>query len=147
MNSLVMSIKPQYADAIYSGVKQFEFRKKPPTNLKAVYLIYESAPVSKLTGTVMFCGSFTVRAGVMVEFICRLMKVKKTFAIEMMGISEKELISYAGGPNNLVTALMIANAERDSFYEIFRIRPPQNWGTIRAANPPFAETTAKGCLE
>lgn len=132
MNVLVMSIKPQYADEIYDGNKKFEFRKKPPTNLKAVYLIYESAPVSKLTGTVMFCGSFTVRAGAMVEFICRLMKVKRDIAISMMGIGEKGLIAYAGGPNNYVTALMIANAERDLHYEQYRIRPPQNWGTIRA---------------
>ena len=132
MKVLVMSIKPQYAEAIYSGVKQFEFRKKPPTNLKAVYLIYESAPVSKLTGTVTFCGSFTVRAGMMVEFICRLMEVNKTLARAMMGIGEKELIAYAGGPNEPVTALMVANAERDSHYEQYRIRPPQNWGTIRA---------------
>lgn len=54
MKVLVMSLKPQYAAAIYAGTKRFEFRKKPPTNLKAVYLVYESAPVSKLTGTVMF---------------------------------------------------------------------------------------------
>ena len=130
-----MSIKPQYAEAIYSGTKQFEFRKKPPTNLKAIYLVYESAPVSKLTGTVMFCGSFTVRAGSMVDFICRLMKVKKAMAVSMMGISEKDLIAYAGGPNNQVTALMVADAERDSHYEQYRIRPPQNWGTIRGCGP------------
>ncbi len=135
MRTLVMSIKPRYAEAIYSGTKQFEFRKKPPTNLKAIYLVYESAPVSKLTGTVMFCGSFTVRAGSMVDFICRLMKVKKTEAVSMMGISEKALIAYAGGPNNQVTALMVADAERDSHYEQYRIRPPQNWGAIRGCGP------------
>lgn len=135
MKVLVLSIKPKYAEAIYSGVKQFEFRKKPPTNLKAVYLMYESAPVSKITGTVMFCGSFTVRSGMMVEFIMRLMKVNKTLAREMMGISEKELIAYAGGPNEPVTALMVANAERDPHYEQYHIRPPQNWGTIRAQTP------------
>lgn len=132
MNVLVMSIKPQYAAAIYAGTKRFEIRKRPPTNLKAIYLVYESAPVSKLTGTIMFCGSFTVRSGMMVEFISRLMRVNKTLAREMMGISEKELIDYAGGPNNPVTALMIANAERDPHYEQYHIRPPQNWGTIRA---------------
>lgn len=126
-----MSFKPQYAEAIYSGTKKFEFRKKPPTNLKAVYLVYESAPVSKLTGTVMFCGSFTVRAGAMVGFICRLMNVKKAAAVSMMGISEKELIAYAGDPNASVTALMVARADRDPNYEQYSIRPPQNWGTIR----------------
>ena len=135
MRALVISIKPQYAKAIYSGEKLFEFRKKPPTNLKAVYLIYESAPVSKLTGIVVFIGSFTVRAGAMVDFICRLMNVKKAEAVSMMGISEKDLIAYAGGPNEYVTALMIGNAERDSHYEQYSIRPPQNWGTIRGCGP------------
>ena len=138
MKVLVMSIKPKYADAIYAGTKQFEFRKKPPTNLKALYLVYESKPVSKITGTVTFCGSFTVRAGSMVDFIMRLMSVKKGAAASMMGISEKELISYAGGPNKPVTALMVDRAERDPEYEKYRIRPPQNWGTIRAAMPKFA---------
>ncbi len=139
MKVLVMSIKPQYADAIYAGSKLFEFRKKPPTNLKAVYLVYESAPVSKLTGTVMFNGSFTFRARDMVFFIMRLMKCKKNLAISMMGISEKELIDYAGGPNNIVTALMIGDAKRDSYYAQYRIRPPQNWGTIRACGPKPGE--------
>lgn len=134
MNSvLVLSIKPKYAEAIYSGEKQFEFRKAPPRNLKAIYLVYESAPVSKITGTVTFCGSFTVRAGAMVDFIMRLMKVKKSVAVAMMGIDEKELVAYAGGPNNPVTALMVAHADRDSSYGQYRIRPPQNWGTIRGS--------------
>lgn len=135
MSILVMSIKPQYAEDIYSGGKQFEFRKKPPTNLKAYYLIYESAPVSKITGIVNFCGSFTCRAGSMVEFISRFMKVKKAIAVAMMGISEQELIAYAGGENEPITALMIDNAGRDSEYEKYRIRPPQNWGRIRVCDP------------
>lgn len=140
---LVMSIKPEYAEDIYLGGKMFEFRKKPPTNLKAMYLVYESAPVSKITGTVTFCGSFTVRAGAMVEFIMRLMKVKKGVAVAMMGISEKELISYAGGPNEPVTALMVGRAERDPEYEKYRIRPPQNWGSIRAP----AQNSPEGPVE
>lgn len=135
MNVLVLSIKPKYAEAIYSGIKQFEFRKVPPRNLKAIYLMYESAPVSKITGTVSFCASLTCRAGAMVISIMRLMAVKKSIAIEMMGITEKELIAYAGGPNNFVTALMVGRADKDSSYEEYTrgIRPPQNWGTIRAA--------------
>lgn len=135
MNILVMSIKPQYADAIYGGTKKFEFRRKPPTNLKALYLVYETAPVSRLTGSLMFCGSFTVRAGMMVDFIQQVMMVSKAQAVSMMGITEKELIAYAGGENQPVTALMIARAERDAYYERYRIRPPQNWGAIRAASP------------
>lgn len=76
------------------------------------------------------------------------MKVNKTFARTMMGIGEKELIAYAGGPNESVTALMVANAERDSYYEQYRIRPPQNWGTIRAdrVNSP-QDTQPQGLIE
>ena len=129
---LIMSIKPKYADMIYSKTKIFEFRKAPPTNLKASYLVYESAPVSALTGIIEFSLSFTARAHVMVSFICDLFKVKKTRAIEMMGITEKELIEYAGGPNNYVTALMISGASRHPDLSRFKVRPPQNWGSIRA---------------
>lgn len=143
MQISVISIKPQYADAIYSGVKLFEFRKKPPTNLRDVYLLYESAPVSKLTGAVIFHSSFTVRAEAMVSYIMRLMRVGKSDAVRLMGISEKDLISYAGGPDNFVAALMISHACRDSRFETCRVRPPQNWGCVRVAGFPFAEFVAK----
>ena len=131
MNVLVLSIKPKYAEAIYSGSKHFEFRKVPPRNLNAVYLMYESAPVSKITGTVTFCASLTVRAHAMVGAIMGLMNIKKGHAISLMGITEKELIAYAGGPDKFVTALMVSRADNDSYYEQYHIRPPQNWGTIR----------------
>lgn len=42
---------------------------------------------------------------------------------------------------------MTDDAQEEGVYKKYRIRPPQNWGTIRAANPPFAETSAKGHLE
>lgn len=130
---LVMSIKPEYAAKIYDGTKDFEFRKVPPRNLDALYLIYESAPVSKLTGAVGFCGTLTFRAKAMVRAIRGLLCVSERQAIKMMGISEKALIEYAGGPDEFVTGLFINRAFRDASYEKFRIRPPQNWGTIKAA--------------
>ena len=131
MNVLVLSIKPKYAEAIYSCSKHFEFRKVPPRNLNSVYLMYESAPVSKITGTVTFCVSLTVRAHAMVSAIMSLMNLKKWDAIRYMGITEKELIAYAGGPDKFVTALMVSLASKDSEYERYHIRPPQNWGAIR----------------
>lgn len=137
MNSvLVLSIKPEYAEKIYSGIKRFEFRKAPPGNLKTVYAMYESAPVSKMTGFIGFKGSFTVRAGAMVGLIKALMRVGKKHAIELMGISERELINYAGGPDHFVTALLIEYADKDERLAQFKIRPPQNWGTIH----PYEES-------
>lgn len=52
MNRLVvMSIRPRFAKAIYSRTKQFEFRRVR-TQLRSgdLVLVYESAPVSYLTG-------------------------------------------------------------------------------------------------
>lgn len=133
---LVMSIKPKYAEMIYSGTKLFEFRKAPPRNLNASYLIYESAPVSSLTGMVNFSASLTVRSHAMVTLIRNLLGVTKTRAIEMMGITEKELIEYAGGPNKFVTALMIETPFRSPGLSRYKIRPPQNWGQIQMEIPP-----------
>ena len=55
---IVMAIKPKYAKAIYEGRKNWEFRKAPPPIYKEIY-IYESAPVSKITGRVVFSASVT----------------------------------------------------------------------------------------
>ena len=127
---LVLSIKPEYAAKIYSGEKRFEFRKAPPRNLNATYLIYESSPVSKITGYVTFNASITVRAHAMASVISDFMSCTKRRAVEMMGISEKQLLDYAGNPNAFVTALMIGYASKDSAFKKYKIRPPQNWGTV-----------------
>lgn len=131
MRVYVISIKPQFAEKIYSGEKEFEFRKKPPTNLDALYLIYETAPVSKITGCVKFCASFTCLAYSMAGMLSTMMKVKRKDVVKYMGISEKNLIEYAGGLDRFVTALYIQFAGRDKEYEKYPIRPPQNWGTIK----------------
>ncbi|MEW6776169.1 MAG: hypothetical protein AB1405_07740 [Bdellovibrionota bacterium] len=49
--AIVMSIKPVYANAIYSRLKKYEFRRVR-MNAKSgdLVLIYETAPVSMLTG-------------------------------------------------------------------------------------------------
>lgn len=50
---IVMAIKPKYAKAIYEGRKNWEFRKAPPPLFKTI-LLYETAPVSAVTGVVVF---------------------------------------------------------------------------------------------
>lgn len=54
---LLMSIKPKYADLIYRGEKDYEFRKaKMPSGVSvraddtSKIWLYETAPVSKVTG-------------------------------------------------------------------------------------------------
>ena len=140
---LVMSIKPKYANMIYDGSKMFEFRKVPPRNLKAVYVIYESAPVSGLTGAVTFSASFTCRSGAMVSTLMRIFNQNKAGIIMLMGVTEKELISYAGGENEYVTALLVNLHERNSYYSKFTIRPPQNWGSIKFPGYELIEKTKR----
>ena len=122
---IVMSLKPKYAKAIYEGRKNWEFRKTPPPLFKTIY-IYESAPVSKITGTVLF--SEEIR-GVPLS-VYEIVKTNKCFTRNLPGITALELEEYAGRLN-LVSALRVHRAERLEHTIIFAAKPPQNWGTFR----------------
>lgn len=48
--AILMSIRPEYADKIFLGIKRFEFRKRIPKQpFKRVY-VYSSSPVKKIIG-------------------------------------------------------------------------------------------------
>ena len=121
---IVMSLKPKYAKAIYEGRKNWEFRKTPPPLFKTIY-IYESAPVSKITGTVVF--SEEIR-GVPLS-VYEIVKTNKCFTRNLPGIIALELEEYAGR-FNLVSALRVYHAKRLEHLIIFAAKPPQNWGTF-----------------
>lgn len=55
--NIILSIKPKWAELIYSGKKTIEWRKSFPTreNIECVYL-YETAPVKKITGFFIWDG-------------------------------------------------------------------------------------------
>ncbi len=48
--SVLLSIKPKYADLILAGTKTVELRRSWPSNDVGVMVIYSSAPVQRLTG-------------------------------------------------------------------------------------------------
>lgn len=50
--AVLLSIKPKFADAIFSGEKKYEFRKAifKDKSIKVIY-VYASAPISKVIGT------------------------------------------------------------------------------------------------
>ena len=122
---IVMSLKPKYAKAIYEGLKNWEFRKTPPPLFKKIY-IYESPPVSKITGTVVF--SEEIR-GVPLS-VYEIVKTNKCFTRNLPGITALELEEYAGR-FHLVSALRVYHAKRLEHPIIFAAKPPQNWGTFR----------------
>ena len=121
----VMALKPKYAKMIYEGRKNWEFRKTPPPLFKAIY-IYESAPVSKVTGILYFTESFTAVPETVFDFVKR----NKIYVENKPGISYDELLDYAG--EDLVTALRVCNPERLEHPIEFFGKPPQNWGKYRA---------------
>lgn len=50
----ILPIWPCYAIKIFSGIKKFEFRKKSPRTSSGCFLIYETAPVSAISGYFIF---------------------------------------------------------------------------------------------
>ena len=126
---IVLAIKPKYAKAIYEGRKNWEFRKAPPPLFRGMY-VYESAPVSMITGKIIFSESIT---GVPMA-VMEIVRTNKCFARNYPGISMADLEAYAG--KKLVTALRVYKAERFDAPVKFNPRPPQNWG--RFILPPKA---------
>ena len=118
-----MSIKPKYAKAIYEGRKNWEFRKAPPPAFKPIY-IYESAPVSKITGVVMFSTTITDVAPATYE----IARTNRLYSKNLPGISLAELEEYAGV--KAVTALRVLKARRADHDIELDCKPPQNWGTF-----------------
>jgi predicted transcriptional regulator len=50
---IILAIKPKYAELIYSGEKEWEFRKSFPKKFdikKDIIFLYETAPISRITG-------------------------------------------------------------------------------------------------
>ena len=132
---IVMSIKPKYAKAIYEGRKHWEFRKAPPPLYQRIY-IYESAPVSKVTGWLYFSESVT---GVPLV-VWDMVKSNRVFTKNLTGITLPELQAYAG--KKLVTALRVYEPTRLERPIGFEAKPPKNWGrfayTTSLPNEPSA---------
>ena len=46
--AILMSIKPEYANKIFSGIKRYEFRKRIPKQPYERVYVYSSSPVKKI---------------------------------------------------------------------------------------------------
>ena len=129
---IVMALKPTYAKAIYEGRKHWEFRKVPPPLFREI-LIYESAPVSAITGRVWFAESIT---GVPIA-VWGIVKTNRCYTKNLTGISLPELQAYAG--RKTVTALRVYKSERFDSPIPWKAKPPQNWGRFPYRPEPRAE--------
>lgn len=62
MRAVLISIHPQYAAEIYAGTKKFELRKRvPKVSIGTLCLIYETTPVTRVTGCFRFGSAITFR--------------------------------------------------------------------------------------
>jgi predicted transcriptional regulator len=99
--AVLLSIKPEYAEAIFSGVKQFEFRRTVFRNqdIEKVYL-YASAPISRVVGF------FLVRDILQMDPEELWQKTNQG-----AGLSRKRFLEYFSGCT-LGFALQVGDAER-----------------------------------
>jgi len=123
----VMSIHPKWANEIYQGVKRWEFRRKAPPPMVngqiTQILLYETAPVQKITGT--FMAPFAITGEV--EWL-RLAIERHDFlrGPGYGSLTHEDLIAYAQGKP--ITAMSIQAAIRwEEPIDIKTARPPQSW--------------------
>lgn len=119
---LVMALKPKFAKAIYDGKKQWEFRKAPPPLMQPI-LIYETAPVSKITGVVVFSFGITGER----QSVWNLATLNRLFTKNLPGIGYESYLQYCG-KRETCTALRVEYSERYGDQCPLNAAPPQNWG-------------------
>jgi predicted transcriptional regulator len=129
--NLLLSIKPEYTEKIFSGQKKYEFRKqKPKLPINIVY-IYESHPSKKIVGWFNIESIFSDSPEVIWE------KCK-----EFGGIKEKKYFTYCNG-NKIIHAFKIDEIYKFKNpinpFEIFpAFKPPQNFSYF---NDPLVPRT------
>lgn len=50
MSKILMSIKPEYVDKIFSGEKRYEYRKRLCKEMINTIIVYSSSPIKKVVG-------------------------------------------------------------------------------------------------
>lgn len=127
MKTIILSIKPRWATKIYSREKRIELRRVIP---KCIYLVndddenefvkvllYESAPVSKVTGECLMCVSAFSPSG---KFSSEVLKKGC--------VTEQEMASYSRG--RPVYALGVSGSEKwdvPKDISFYKKRPPMNF--------------------
>lgn len=128
-DTIVLSIRPRFVEAIFEGTKKFEFRRVMPSNrLLHKVLIYESAPIS------MVVGEFKVvsfgRCGLSSMWI---------FCSPYAGITRQEFEEYFHGQRFAqcyIIDSVIKYKKPFSIKELGFKHPPQNFYYVKN-NPQF----------
>ncbi len=117
--TILLSIKPQFVQRIFSGFKRYEFRRAIFKQPVKKVVIYASAPVS------MVVGEFTIEE-VLHEDLDTLWK----FTQEQAGISEQIFLSYFADKETGYAIKIGSFQQYDkplSLQENFGVAPPQSF--------------------
>ena len=118
----VLAIKPKYAETIYAGTKSWEFRKVPPP-VPGLVLLYESAPVSAITGRVWLSAKIQGLKRIVWAFISG----QKMLGFEP-GLTEQEFEAYVGKAESVAACFVSSPKRFDKPIPLLNgVRPPQNW--------------------
>lgn len=114
-----MSIKPEYAEAIFDGRKRFEFRRSIFREDIRVVVVYMSSPIMQVVG------EFSVE-GIITDDVGSLWHRTEGQA----GIERKKFMDYFVG-REIGHAIKIGNVRRykqpRDLQEIYGVRPPQSF--------------------
>ena len=123
--NLLMSIKPKYAEKIYSGEKTVELRKTKPRKIHhgSPVFIYETSPVKSITGLFI------------VDYVYETQYCIENKIIEKAAISEHQFARYYNQDDKIVAihilnCTMIDKISLDKFREELNINAPQSYRYI-----------------
>ena len=116
---VLMSIKPVFANLIFSGEKKYEFRKIVPQSLFETVVVYSSSPAKQIIG------EFTVEK-IISGSPAKIWSLCHAFA----GISRAQFMEYFKG-RDVAYAIEIAKKKKYAapldLYESYQCRPPQSF--------------------
>lgn len=122
----LMSIHPEYADAILAGTKKVEFRKRPIADDVTHIIVYATAPVSAIVGAFIVENQATAAPS----------SLWRRFA-KVGGITRHGFFSYFAGRAHGVgieVGEVLAPAEPMSLVDDLGVaRPPQSFQYLPAA--------------
>ena len=119
MSTILLSIKPEYANRIFAGTKKFEFRKRIAKQNVDRIIVYSSCPEQKVIGEVE-----------VVETLCAKPALLWETAKEEAGIAKDKFDAYFAGCNRAYAYKIGKISKYDNPKELnaFGIKcPPQSF--------------------
>jgi predicted transcriptional regulator len=120
---VLLSIKPEYAEAIFDGRKRFEFRRSVFREDISVVIVYMSSPVMRVVG------EFSVE-GIMTDGVSALWNKTEAHA----GIERDTFMDYFAG-REVGHAIKIGDVKRydqpRNLQETYGVRPPQSFQYLK----------------